>query len=105
MSRAFITGSRAYGRPGLNSDVDLVVLVDEATARELIRLSEHKKEPVRFGSLNLILCVDETEYAVWRLGTRQMQRSKAKHTRDQAREVLDKLRDLAGIKDESQSGE
>jgi Kef-type K+ transport system membrane component KefB len=101
---SFITGSRAYGTPRPDSDVDLVILTDEDTATALRTLSDGKGA-VRFGKLNLVVCTTQDEYAVWRLGTTQMLRSKSKFSQPQAKAVLDKLRALAVIKDRADSGE
>ena len=101
---SFITGSRVYGTPRPDSDVDLVVLVDEDTATLLRTLSDDKGA-VRFGRLNLVVCTSPEEYSVWRLGTTQMLRAKAKFSRQQAKLVLDKLRALAGVADRNNSGD
>lgn len=101
---AFITGSRAYGKPGVHSDVDLVVRVDQITYEKLLALNGGK-EPILFGELNLILCRTDEEWAVWKLGTRAMERSPHKpYNRDQAKHVLDGYREQVGILDQSQSG-
>jgi hypothetical protein len=101
--RAFITGSRAYGNPRPNSDVDLVVLVDEDTA-DLLRTASETRGPVRFGRLNLVVCTTEEQYAVWRLGTSQMKTSLNKYTSKEAKALLDQLRLLVGINDGADSG-
>ena len=54
-SEAFITGSRAYGTPREDSDIDLVVL---ATSEACSMLAEHRdpvSKSVRYGRLNIIL--------------------------------------------------
>jgi predicted nucleotidyltransferase len=106
--RGFITGSRAYGEPTNESDIDLVVMVD-ASARNLLRMLSDTPEAtrgivvVRFGKLNLILPEDEAELAVWKVGTEQLLRNKRengnstdKHT---AKKAFDHLRDIVGIDD------
>lgn len=65
----FITGSHAYGIPSSESDVDLVLLLDERTRQILESCSETKKVPIRYGNLNLILCHSEAEYDSWKLFT------------------------------------
>lgn len=62
----FITGSHAYGIPNSESDVDLVLLLDERTRQLLEAHSETKQIPVRYGKLNLILCHSEAEYDSWK---------------------------------------
>jgi len=66
---AFITGSKALASDSGESDVDLVVLVDQETKEKLIGLSDLGKLPCRYGGktgLNLILCTSSFEYVVWR---------------------------------------
>lgn len=62
---AFITGSTALESATADSDVDLVMLVDERTKASLIEASDLAKLPCRFGKLNLILCVSHKEYSLW----------------------------------------
>ena len=68
----FITGSRAYGQPNAESDVDLVLFVDGLAAFILTQQSETKEIPVRYGNLNLILCHSEEEYDAWEKFTQDM---------------------------------
>lgn len=51
--KAFLTGSYAYGTPHKDSDVDLVVAVDNQTYLKLWELSENSGKLV-FGNLNLV---------------------------------------------------
>ncbi len=100
---AFLTGSRVYGRPREDSDVDMVVRVDISTARVLYSLSDtfdaakfaDETDPdyggigvVRFGKLNLILCTDDDQYTAWRMGTRAMMKEGGKFTREMAVNVI-----------------
>lgn len=60
---AFLTGSRVYGIPSDDSDVDLVVLLstdDKAKLREV-----HGPGPIKFGNLNLILCDKQEQFDCW----------------------------------------
>lgn len=72
---AFITGSRAYGNARPDSDIDLVIRVDEQTARTLRELADPDSlvndlaNSVRFGRINLLLCTTDDEWHVWRNGT------------------------------------
>lgn len=104
---AFLTGSHVYGKVRPNSDIDLVVRVDEETATKLRRLSD-SKETVRFGSLNLILCTTDDEYAMWRMGTSQLismaNNTRLRYDKVEAKETFDYLRDLLGLEDKIQSG-
>lgn len=67
--RSYITGSRAYGTPREDSDIDLVVVLTVAEAKMLWSLSD-ASNVLRFGRLNLVAFV-ETEkglqrYQAWR---------------------------------------
>lgn len=78
---AVVTGSRAYGDPRPDSDVDLVVLcseVDIALLRELADGQEAgPRHPsggpddasLRFGRLNLIAVASPKRFEQWRLDT------------------------------------
>lgn len=101
----FITGSRAYGQPNAESDVDLVLFVDGLAAFTLIQQSETKEIPVRYGNLNLILCHSEEEYDAWEKFTQDMI-EKARTTgvpvsSDEAKEVFKtrRIRCGSGAKD------
>lgn len=100
---AFLTGSRVYGSPQADSDIDLVVRVDETTAG-LLRLLSGNKDTVRFGKLNVILCTTDKEFAVWKLGTEQLRyaRNAGNPPVDKymAKEAFDHLRSLIGLLDE-----
>lgn len=72
MNSAFLTGSRVYGRPRDDSDVDLVVLM---TKDEMAALARHGSDikdygtgslSVRFGILNIVAVSSPAEYEAWR---------------------------------------
>ena len=69
MNEAFITGSRAYGIPRENSDIDLAVVVTEQEARILRNLSDSPRKTV-YGRLNLVLFVNTEDglkrYEAWK---------------------------------------
>lgn len=70
MPKALLTGSRVYGTPRLDSDIDLVVLMDKVTYLQLAERSE--RGPVlRFGALNIIPVEDEKQLGLWQRGTAQ----------------------------------
>lgn len=103
---ALLTGSHAYGTPHENSDIDLVVLMDNSTAEKLMLLlgAEAKKQKdgnypttqVTHGKLNLIVERDPRAFEVWKQGTLQLL-SEAPVTRERACEVFKALRTMAGI--------
>lgn len=67
---AFMTGSRAYGTPTEQSDVDLVVLMPreaELALRGALELPDYG--PIRCGKLNPIVCNSEAQFAGWRYAT------------------------------------
>ena len=81
--KAFVTGSRVYGTPREDSDIDLAVFV---TIKELNLLcimadevpdvpdsgGEDVSRSLRFGKLNLLCFTDETEFQAWREATDEL---------------------------------
>ena len=91
--KAFITGSRAYGVPTDESDIDLIVVVEASTLLLLSTLADNSGSgmeeaterggaSLRFGRLNL-LCVTEKHHEIWKRATDEL-REKAPVTRDVA---------------------
>ncbi len=75
--RPFITGSRAYGSPSENSDLDIVIRCDRFVAAVVESLIgkcssdyDHESVSVQCGKINLHLCTTDREYDRWKLGTR-----------------------------------
>lgn len=73
--QAFLTGSRVYGSPREDSDIDLVVFCSEHTRKTLEKHKDggHAINAVRFGKLNLILCDSKPDYDAWQVGTLALQ--------------------------------
>lgn len=110
--KSFVTGSRAYGTPRVDSDIDLVCMVGSddwetiiEAARDEIVITEGDPEytsvsaVLRFGKLNLILVSDREDYNIWMEGTREL-KARRPITRDEAkalfkerREALQRARD------------
>lgn len=103
--KAFLTGSQVYGKPEKDSDIDLVVYVDETTKQKLIDLSDTGKMPCMFGKLNLIFATNEEEYGAWLLGKILSEQAALKPTRQQAFDLHEKARLLFGTKYDHDSGE
>jgi predicted nucleotidyltransferase len=107
---AFLTGSHIYGDPGPDSDIDLVIKTDYETFQKLIQLCDQYegRKSIKFGDLSIICCTSDDEFAMWRLGTsgieRLSHRKNKPYNKSMAKKILDKLRDLIGIKDRSDSG-
>jgi hypothetical protein len=107
---AFITGSRAYGSPSPESDIDLVLRVDSyMTKRLLERYSDDQREyrgikQIRFGRLNLIIPDDDAEMSMWKFGTQHLRHSGSPHDKRQAKKILDGLRQAIGIDDSYEGG-
>lgn len=108
--RSFITGSHAYGRPGVVSDIDVVVLVTKADAETLLNRADNQEEiaaladygqaratkNLRFGKLNLLCCTSLEKFKVWKDGTKRLVALSKKHgpiTRDYAVSFFAHLRD------------
>lgn len=80
MSRpAFITGSRAYGTPRPDSDIDLVVFTDFDSMLSVCNRGEENSRilsgsdgKANYGMLNLILVTSETQYDLWLKGTEEL---------------------------------
>jgi len=68
---AFLTGSRVYGIPREDSDIDMVILVSENDSETLKNISDTGKYPIQFASLNLILVKNQEEYNRWLLAMRR----------------------------------
>jgi hypothetical protein len=111
--RSFLTGSHAYGLPGDKSDVDLVVYVSEAEYEVLLSIADNNNDrqlhdeqylknnhsaSLRFGSLNLLCCLTQEQFACWRRGTREL-KAKKPVPRDFACKFFEKLR-LEMLKEE-----
>lgn len=98
VSGAHLGGSRIYGTPRSDSDVDMCVLVTEEEARILGDNADEPNGlrpgwgsfPVRYGRLNIIVCTDPDVYARWLAGRDELRRS-APVTRDQAKAVFARL--------------
>lgn len=107
---AFLTGSRIYGQPRPDSDIDLVVRCDQELVDRLCEefpdanchTAVHVDDPnaeyppevshaFRFGSLNLILVVSDTAYESWKAARDEciaaMMKKRNGITRDKAVEI------------------
>lgn len=90
---AFITGSRAYGTPRPDSDIDLGILVSKHDA-DILRQYSGSKTKVVFGQLNLVLFEkdrEEERYENWKQVNEQL-RVIAPVTKDQAIRALDHVK-------------
>jgi hypothetical protein len=115
---SFVTGSRKYGTPRPDSDVDMIVFVSKADLEILAALADPElpedrsapvyfkennprafragdydpmSQPLRFGRLNLICVTDPAQYDAWRAGTERLSREQPV-TREAAVALLSKLR-------------
>lgn len=101
MSRSFLTGSRVYGTPRPDSDVDLVVLMESEEIQALALLADSNKDVssgasravydsgscLRFGRLNLIAHWDRDVFDAWRAATEELAKAKPV-TREHAIEAI-----------------
>lgn len=71
---AFLTGSHVYGTPTEESDVDLVVFMEEREAAKLWGLQDGEKNGgvIRFGKLNIIPCSSRERFNDWKRGTEEL---------------------------------
>ena len=86
--KSFLTGSHVYGTPNEHSDIDLVVRMDSDTVDRLAELTSqdiaeqiHYSDgsiSLRFGKLNLIVCLTDEIYAAWKVATWTAEREKDK---------------------------
>ena len=101
---SFLTGSRIYGTPNPESDWDLVVLLSPEDAERLwVAFAEDDPDakypsgaasfPLRFGSLNLLVCTTAERYDSWRLGTALLRAAYPQKpvTRDEAIDAFQRL--------------
>lgn len=99
---AFVTGSQVYGTPTENSDIDLVLFIDDEDAAILQRMADdcHVNEAedyghpgeiahLRFGKLNLVCIYDESEFFAWMRATRELIARKPV-TREEAKQHIAK---------------
>lgn len=101
---AFITGSRAYGTPRSDSDIDVVVRIEQPEIDKLKRLgiigftTPNNQYDIRSGCqfrtgpLNLICIPDDNYFAAWKRGTEELA-GRRPVTRDDAIAHFDKVFD------------
>lgn len=86
----FVTGSRAYGSPKKDSDLDLVIIIENEQILSLLKeISDTPDKSLRFGKLNIIAC-NERAYDQWKEGTELLKKI-SPVTREQAIRVFEKL--------------
>lgn len=73
---SFLTGSRVYGIPNEDSDVDLVVLVTEEEKQKLIEKSDNGQLPCMYGPLNIIPVTSGEMYLKWQTALRECEQQK-----------------------------
>ncbi len=97
--KSFLTGSRVYGTPRLDSDVDLVVLVSLDDHSKLWQNRDTSLDhdasgvTIRYGDLNIIALIDDEEgrkqFDIWNTVTEEL-KLKAPVTKEQAIVAFDK---------------
>ena len=97
--KPFVTGSRVYGTPRKDSDLDVVVRADEYVIRIIESIVgrsasdyDHKSVSVQAGPINLHLCATDEEYDRWEKGTKS-----AEVVKPIDRETAKKLMRVHGI--------
>lgn len=103
---AFITGSHAYGTPREDSDIDLVVLVDQPTLDALGQIAEDAPEAsrsgtgsasasIRSGKLNLIPHTEPAIFTAWLTATQELEARPYAVPRDEAVRLIKALMAVA----------
>ena len=95
--QSFLTGSRAYGTPRPDSDIDLCTLVSYRDMRTIMEACNQtdigspvpRSISLKFGQLNLILTCDPRSFAEWQVATRDLWEARPV-TRDDAIEHFKK---------------
>jgi predicted nucleotidyltransferase len=100
---SFLTGSRVYGLPNPDSDIDLVILVSLDDMKLLAEFAEYDESmdakywyectsiSMRFGKLNVICCTDKHNFDLWKTGTERLKKN-APVSRDFAVRFMEVLR-------------
>lgn len=104
LDSAFITGSRAYGVPRPDSDLDIVVLVNAELGELLTQLADPmkvgEKGITRFGNLNLIVTYSQEEFDCWRIATADLVEMSINHgpvSRETAVKYIDMIFEQRGV--------
>jgi len=104
--KAVLTGSRRYGTPRADSDVDVVIRADEQKLIETLVANAdgtgsmgagHDQFSVKYGKLNLIVCLTDAAYLTWADGNASLD-AQAPVTRDNAVKVFSALRTEYGVR-------
>lgn len=105
--KSFLTGSRVYGTPNAESDVDLCVLISYDDMKTLVDASKHEASgsgipramSVKFGELNLVMTWDEKCFAEWKMATEDLIKAKPV-TRDDAVAHFKRIEAIREVKKE-----
>lgn len=125
--RAYFTGSRVYGNPKPDSDLDLVVLMDHDQFHLFVECSDtsvdtdqYEEKPksasLKFGKLNVIAVTEEAEFVAWCNGTKKcidlfFERREADLgaatpvSREEAKAIMKQAYDAVGLKKLELSGD
>lgn len=95
--KPFITGSRAYGTPTAESDVDLVIppMISQ-DQHTIVKLSDNLDIPIKYGNLNLIIAPTEEAFWLWWKCTKELKQIKPV-TRECAINLIESRFQQAGI--------
>jgi hypothetical protein len=92
--RSFLTGSRVYGTPREDSDIDLVIQLPIDDQNKLIEIGDEagiqlddEYPQVRFGKLQIIMVTTDWEFAAWKHATQNLIKQ-APVTREKAIETI-----------------
>ena len=109
--KCFLTGSRIYGTPTEDSDLDMVVLADDDMFDRLRAMYAHENDvdrqyekdslSIRVGSLNMIVVKTELSFLAWKHAkdalVQEVELTGRPVTRDRAVEAHKSYRRVCGL--------
>ena len=96
---ALLGGSRAYGKPRADSDIDLLIRISKADFSQMclgLNADEWwcdiESGSVKHGKINLICCFTDSQYHIWRKGIQNLKLRAPNVTREEAIKEFKSLR-------------
>jgi predicted nucleotidyltransferase len=99
--KAFLTGSHIYGNPTGDSDIDLVIRIEDGAFDQLLSQSDSGTLPLKFGKLNLIAARTDEDFAGWLLGKKlcleKVLKLNRSLTKDECIKIHEEVRQAANL--------